>query len=43
MELEEVKKIFKDSVDEANTPLDIFRIILEKTYEKGVQDGKNQQ
>ena len=40
MELEEAKKLFKESIDEANTPIDLFRIILEKTYEKGVEDGK---
>ena len=40
MELEEAKKIFKESIDEAETPIDLFRIILEKTYEKGVEDGK---
>ena len=40
MELEEAKKIFKESIDEAKTPIDLFRIILEKTYEKGVEDGK---
>ena len=42
MELEEAKKIFKESIDEAKTPIDLFRIILEKTYEKGVEDGKTE-
>lgn len=40
MELEKAKKIFKESIDEAETPLDLFKIIFEKTYEKGVEDGK---
>ena len=40
MELEEAKKIFKESIDEAKTPIDLFRIILEKVYNKGVYDGK---
>lgn len=40
MELEEAKKLIKESIDEAKTPIDLFRIILEKTYEKGVKDGK---
>ena len=43
MELEEAKKIFKESIDEAETPIDLFRIILEKTYEKGVEDGNSKQ
>ena len=43
MDLEEMKKLFKDSIDEAKTPIDLFRIILEKTYEKGVQDGRTEQ
>ena len=43
MELEEAKKIFKESIDEAETPIDLFRIIFEKTYEKGVEDGKTKQ
>ena len=42
MDLEEAKKIFKESIDEAKTPIDLFRIILEKTYEKGVEDGKTE-
>lgn len=41
MELEEAKKIFKESIDEAKTPIDLFRIILEKTYENGVKMGKS--
>jgi hypothetical protein len=43
MELEEAKKIFKESIDEAETPIDLFKIILEKTYQKGVQDGRTEQ
>lgn len=43
MDLEEMKKLFKDSIDEAKTPVDLFKIILEKAYQKGVDDGKSEQ
>ena len=41
--LEEAKNIFKESIDEAETPIDLYRIILEKIYEKGVEDGRSEQ
>ena len=43
MDLDEMKQLFKDSIDEAKTPIDLFKIILEKTYQKGVDDGKSEQ
>ena len=42
MELEDMKQLFKDAIDEAKTPIDLFKIILEKTYAKGVEDGKTE-
>lgn len=42
MELEEAKELFKESIDEVKTPIDLFKKILEKAYEKGVEDGKSQ-
>ena len=41
MELEESKKLFKESIDEAKTPIDLFKTIFDKAYEKGYNDGKN--
>ena len=40
MELEEAKELFKESIDEAKTPIELFQILFEKVYEKGVEDGK---
>ena len=39
MDLDEMKQLFKDSIDEAKTPIDLFGIILVKTYQKGVDDA----
>ena len=43
MDLDEMKKLIKDSIDEARTPVDLFKIILEKVYQKGIDDGKSEQ
>jgi hypothetical protein len=42
MEFEELKQIVIDSIDEAKTPIDLMQIIVNKVYEKGIEDGKNQ-
>ena len=34
MELEEAKKIIKESIDEADTTSDLFRIIIERLMKK---------
>lgn len=41
LSFDDVKKIIMQSIDEADTPVDLMRIIAEKVYEKGV-DGVNQ-
>ena len=42
MELEEAKKLFKESIDEAKTPIDLISILLEKFYEKGAMNEKEE-
>ena len=39
---EEVKQLFVDSIDEADTIADIFKIVIEKAYEKGLKDKSNE-
>ena len=40
MDFETLKQIFIDSIDEAKTPVDLFQIVINKVYEKGVEKGK---
>ena len=42
MEFEQLKQIVMDSIDEAKTPIDLFQIVLDKVYQKGVEDGKHE-
>ena len=43
MEFEELKQIVIDSIDEAKTPVDLFQIVINKVYEKGIEEGKGRQ
>ena len=40
MDFEEFKKIVIESIDDAKTPVDLVQIIVNKVYEKGIEDGK---
>ena len=40
MDFEDFKKIVIESIDDAKTPVDLVQIIVNKVYEKGIEDGK---
>lgn len=41
LSIEQMKDIFKQSLEISNTPNELFKVVFELVYQAGYKDGKN--